>query len=228
MLPLNQDPKKKHILLGETLSSKVSGISKNPNPAETKNLDSIECSNRKEFSLMSRTFSVDSKTGANSVDLSFISNNNLKPVKLRHEAPQLYPPGRILHVVRKYPHTAFDNRNRYHLNYLRFFLEVKNYLNTILILSINVIMNHDFTKLDHNATLKNGLVEKKSVKFNSLNKSMSGPVYQVIENSNNSFNELLISPRMLHDHMPENLIKCMRAVKAPFSIYIYKTLKNKL
>jgi hypothetical protein len=74
-------------------------------------------------------------------------------------------------------------------------------------------MNHDFTKLDHTATMKTGLAsEKKSVKFNSLNKSMSGPVYQVIENSNTSFNELLISPRMLQDHMPDNLIKCMRAV----------------
>lgn len=32
-------------------------------------------------------------------------------VNMRHR-PKLYPPGRILHVVRKYPRTAFDNRNR--------------------------------------------------------------------------------------------------------------------
>ena len=38
------------------------------------------------------------------------------------------------------------------------------------------------------------------------------PVYQVIETENENFNELLISPRMLQDHMPDNLIKCMKAV----------------
>lgn len=72
-------------------------------------------------------------------------------------------------------------------------------------------MNNDFTKLDHNATMTN---QKKTVKFNSLKTTMSGPVYQVIENENTNFNELLISPRMLQDHMPDNLIKCMRAVRA--------------
>lgn len=89
-------------------------------------------------------------------------------------------------------------------------------------------MDNDFSKLDRNATIVSGFnpsVEtKKSVKFNSRqnytmtsrhsksSQALPGPVYQVIEADNKNFNELLISPRMIHDHMPNNLIKCMKAV----------------
>ena len=89
-------------------------------------------------------------------------------------------------------------------------------------------MDNDFTKLDRNATIVSGFnptVEtKKSVKFNSLqnylmntrlsksSQALPGPVYQVIEADNKNFNELFISPRMIQDHMPNNLIKCMKAV----------------
>ncbi len=127
MRPLNQDLVKKRPFLAEASTNTFSVISRNPNPSEiglSKNLDSIEVANRDESSLMSGTLSGDSRTGFYSADSSCLSNNLAKAVKLRQEMPQLYPPGRILHVVRKYPRTAFDNRNRYTC-YLKFYFVIK-------------------------------------------------------------------------------------------------------
>lgn len=72
------------------------------------------------------------------------------------DLPKLYPPGRILHIVRQYPTDRHEKESAY--------------------------------------------------------ESFAPPVYQIIENDNKHFDELLISPRMIQDHMPDNLIKCMRAV----------------
>lgn len=149
-----------------------------------------------------------------SADTSF--QEEVDQVQMRSKAgPRLYPPGRILHVVRKYPKTSFDNNRN----------------------SINVIMDNDFTKLNYQATMVNNnnkcLPAEKRVKFSPLQNSLSAhslPVYQIIETDNKHFNELLISPRMLHDHMPDNLIKCMKAVleepapkKPPRQTVTYKT-----
>ena len=69
-------------------------------------------------------------------------------------SPSLYPPGRILHIVRKYP-------------------------------------KHEDT------TKKQGKVK---------------PTLQIIDADNHNFNELLISPRMLQDHMPQSVLNAMKAV----------------
>ena len=84
---------------------------------------------------------------------------------MSEETPSLYPPGRILHIVRKYPKTE-------------------------------------------NKTKKQGKVK---------------PTLQIIEADNHNFNELLISPRMLQDHMPQSVLNAMKAVsilKLLFSIHI--------
>jgi hypothetical protein len=96
-------------------------------------------------------------------------------------------------------------------------------------------MDNDFTKLNHQATRVNSNQSplEKRVKFGPLHSSLSAhslPVYQIVEADNRQFNQLLISPRMLHDHMPDNLIKCMKAVleepapkKPPRQTVTYKT-----
>ena len=132
--------------------------------------------------------------------LPMISSKNL---------PKLYPPGRILHVVRKYPREAhLENRNS---------LTILNDVDT------NVNCNKPFRASTIIATTD--LERQKSKKFaqfkglfkdssnNSSKQTLVQPVYQVIETDNKHFNELLISPRMLQDHMPDNLIKCMKAVR---------------
>lgn len=64
---------------------------------------------------LNQTLSNDSKMALGSDtsyrDTSFDLNRSLND---QHYGIQLYPPGRILHVVRKYPRTAMiNNRNRF-------------------------------------------------------------------------------------------------------------------
>lgn len=96
-------------------------------------------------------------------------------------SPKLYPPGRILHIVRKYPKNSFD---------------------------LNDSLNE--TKISQKS--KHCYFFKENEKDLQQKIKNNLPVYQVIETENENFNELLISPRMLQDHMPDNLIKCMKAV----------------
>lgn len=139
-------------------------------------------------------------------------------VPSNENAPSLYPPGRILHIVRKYPNNEEDlneqggqekaprDDNDANLN-------SKN--STISGASANnsTINNKNFT-----STLRKILSIGKYKKTNSGDSSIKEkrkavmPVYQVIETDNREFDELLISPRMLQDHIPNNLIKCMKAV----------------
>jgi hypothetical protein len=42
------------------------------------------------------------------------------------------------------------------------------------------------------------------------------PFFKIIETDNKELNEILISPRMLQDHLPDNIIKCMKAVREKF------------
>jgi hypothetical protein len=76
--------------------------------------------------------------------------------QVTQDSPSLYPPGRILHIVRKYPHESLNER------------------------------------------CKSDKSEK--------------TIFQIIEADNRNFNELLISPRMLQDHMPQSVLKAMKAV----------------
>jgi hypothetical protein len=107
------------------------------------------------------------------------------------DLPFLYPPGRILHVVRKYPRKQSNNVNLNEKSH-----EISN--------------NNKNINKQNSFKLFNNLSKK--FKKKNENQSSSLPVYQVIETDNQQFNELLISPRMLQDHMPDNLIKCMKAV----------------
>ena len=152
------------------------------------------------------------------------------------DLPRLYPPGRILHIVRKYPQRIIpsgrastdrpllaENSSKLVFQTLQKTSTTKNISGAQLNIK-SMTLNSDSKNSDKN---------QKENKFNSrLIKSMFAssikkrqpprlsvdetsqqvPVYQVIENDNRKFNELLISPRMLQDHMPNNLIKCMRAV----------------
>lgn len=110
------------------------------------------------------------------------SLNNIESTNAQQT--RLYPPGRILHVVRKYPRNNINDS----------FDETKSKTSN----TTNKYCYKDTANL--------------SYRLNNSNSSNNIPVYQVIETDNENFNELLISPRMLQDHMPDNLIKCMKAV----------------
>ena len=115
--------------------------------------------------------------------------------KEKFSLTKLYPAGKILHIVRKYSRHNFN----------------------------------DFNALE--STTKSAAVRSKATasfcylfKENETTKEskadQSQPVYQVIEANNENFNDILISPRMIHDHMPDNLIKCMKAVFKNFFILL--------
>lgn len=93
----------------------------------------------------------------------------------------MYPPGRILHIVRKYPR-PLSSTTHYEDEQLNPKLRQHRKSNQL----------KDMLKLNRS--------------------SQPLPVYQIIETDNKDFNELLISPRMIQDHLPNNLIKCMKAV----------------
>lgn len=80
------------------------------------------------------------------------------------DRPPLYPPGRIIHIVRKYPREPSN--------------------------ADNLLQNDKIT--DQKATCS--------------------PIYQIIEANNHGFDELLISPRMLQDHIPHNVLGAMKKV----------------
>ena len=112
------------------------------------------------------------------------------------DLPFLYPPGRILHVVRKYPRSQQQSNN---VN--------SNKNRRLETSSTNLKKQNPFNIFN---SLSKKLMRKKKNENQTITSSV--PVYQVIETDNHQFNELLISPRMLQDHMPDNLIKCMKAV----------------
>lgn len=108
--------------------------------------------------------------------------------------PKLYPPGRILHIVRKYPRDLLSNK--------------KNKIETLSSSNGDTCVTTEAPKIiKKNKKLFKVIKNKREDSQTTLS-----PVYQIIENDNKKFDELLISPRMLQDHMPDNLIKCMRAV----------------
>ena len=83
-------------------------------------------------------------------------------VTQQEDTPSLYPPGRILHIVRKYPRAKNENI------------------------------------------------------FESNQQKKESSTFQIIEADNRSFHELLISPRMLQDHMPQSILNAMKAVSIIF------------
>jgi hypothetical protein len=142
-------------------------------------------------------------------------------------SPKLYPPGRILHIVRKYSRSSTINSK---LNG-----NVDNTVNASA--ENNPISSNEIIEKENleDKSSKGRLSRLRRARGNSKNQltSLLGqlwtckadssssrlhnqkqqqPVYQIIETDNKQFNELLISPRMLQDHMPDNLIRCMKAV----------------
>jgi hypothetical protein len=158
-------------------------------------------------------------------------------------SPKLYPPGRILHVVRKYSRssTTIENNANYDDDNADNNCNNKQENrkeNDNAILS-NEIAEKENETLEKSSSNKSHLARLKHVKGNSTKSQLTSlfgqflsckasfsfsnqkqqqqqhqqqPVYQIIETDNKQFNELLISPRMLQDHMPDNLIRCMKAV----------------
>jgi hypothetical protein len=78
----------------------------------------------------------------------------------------MYPPGRILHIIQKYPFNDNNNNN-----------------------------NNEYTR-----------------KLGKSTSNSSRLTYQIIETDNKSLNQILISSRMLKDHVPDNVLKAMREV----------------
>jgi hypothetical protein len=98
---------------------------------------------------------------------------------------KLYPPGRILHIVRKYPKNS-------------------HVLNEESIEKATAVASKSCYSFSSS--------KSKQLLVNNANSVSNMPVYQVIETNNEAYNELLISSRMIQDHMPDHLIKCMKAV----------------
>ena len=114
-----------------------------------------------------------------------MSNNKL---------PILYPPGRILHIVRSYPRGESKTPTN------------KSKVNTM---SDRPSLKKDTT--DSKKQFKGFFRDFSKSSVKSSPKPL--PVYKVIETDNKELNEILISPRMLQDHLPDNLIRCMKAVR---------------
>lgn len=76
----------------------------------------------------------------------------------------MYPPGRILHIIQKYP--SYNKNN----------------------------------------------CEENTRKIGKSTSNSSRLTYQIIETDNKSLNQILISSRMLKDHVPDNVLKAMREV----------------
>lgn len=165
----------------------------------------------------------------------------LPQLKTVIDAPKLYPPGRILHIVRKYPRQVDETRPHCRkettvdsevTNIAKSTSTVNIYNTRVKTRATMTTIDDEPTSLDQATSSSQDTKAKKtkfdpkrlqrllssrlvSLRLNSTSSSGStqiAPVYQVIENDNKKFNELLISPRMLQDHMPNNLIKCMKAV----------------
>jgi hypothetical protein len=110
--------------------------------------------------------------------------------------PILYPPGRILHIVRKYPRSPNQRANN------------SNFETDIESNNLSKKKRKIFSKKTNKNKEEN---RNRKIQIDEEEQD-NQPVYQLIETDNKNFNELLISPRMLQDHMPDNLIKCMKAV----------------
>ena len=120
------------------------------------------------------------------------------------DLPRLFPPGRILHIVRKYPKSSSSRRastesQRSEEDLEQGEEELKESCEKL------TATKHAFKEYKSPSSKKNTPTSKSF-------QTVSPVTYQVIETDNKHFNELLISPRMLQDHIPDNLIKCMRAV----------------
>lgn len=137
------------------------------------------------------------------MNLSVCISSPLPQVTSSTKNVPLYPPGRILHVVRKYPKLFQLKKKSTNVtatadsNYSTRLLDDKEDVTDVKSKPFSI-----FKSFKRSATQR--LSAKKT--------KQQVPVYQIIETENTEFNELLISPRMLQDHMPDNLIKCMKAV----------------
>ena len=100
--------------------------------------------------------------------------------QLTKDPPKLYPPGKILHVVRDYSNG--DNNN-----------------------------NNNKTS---NRSSKQQQPKLRDSNENSVSSTYTTG-YKIIETDNKAYDEILISPRMWQDHMPQNVLTAMKAVSYP-------------
>jgi hypothetical protein len=135
----------------------------------------ISSNNLKKFSIASNDFHrVGIGIGlGNEERLQLHYNNSIST----NDLSKLYPPGRILHIVRRY------------------------YKNTPT--------QTQTTSKTTLKTLMNGLSKTKNQQNDKL-------CYKIIEADNKQFNEILISPRMIQDHMPNHIQKTMKQVNQFF------------
>ncbi len=125
-----------------------------------------------------------------SAKINLKNSDSLKFKEKSRSPTALYPPGRILHLVRSYPQ------------------QEQNAAEKITQLSKDSQESRSKKQLK-NIFKKN--FSKLSTKAAPVKAAM--PFFKIIETDNKELNEILISPRMLQDHLPDNIIKCMKAVR---------------
>ena len=121
--------------------------------------------------------------------------DELNVKKEKFSLTKLYPAGKILHIVRKYSRHNFNDFN-----------------------ALESTTKSAAARNKATAPFCYFFKENETTRESKVDQSQ--PVYQVIEANNENFNEILVSPRMIHDHMPDNLIKCMKAVSF-FVIFLF-------